>query len=303
MMQSGSWARWLELPCEVAMKAITRLGLALSTAALAFAAAAEDKKGPEKKPAKLLVKLPADARLEVNSLAVGVAGKTEHTYTTPPLAPGQRYDCVVKAIWAPNGWTTITRARKVTARPGETTEVDLRQADPKQPDVYFIRYVATPPSVVEAMLKLAKVGKGDVVYDLGCGDGRIVVTAVARYGAKRGVGIDLDPARVRDSKAAAKSAGVADKVEVRQEDVLKVKDLGRATVVCLYLGEELNEKLRPLLQKSLKPGTRVVSHRFAIGDWKPDETVTVRVGATDRKVYLWTIKEGASREGENNEKK
>src|SRR5262249_16654475 len=157
---------------------------------------------------------------------------------------------------------------KVYVRAGETAEVDLRKADPKQPDDFFIRYVATPMPIVEAMLKLAKVGKDDVVYDLGCGDGRIVVTAVAKYGANKGVGVDIDPARSKASQFTAKAAGVTEKVEFRQADVLKVKDLDKATVVCLYLGEELNEQLRPLLQKALKPGSRIVSHRFTMGDWK-----------------------------------
>jgi SAM-dependent methyltransferase len=168
--------------------------------------------------------------------------------------------------------------------------VDLRKADPKQPDEIFVRYIATPMPIVEAMLKLAKVGKEDVVYDLGCGDGRIVVTAVSKYGAKQGVGVDIDPARIRDSRLTAKAAGVTDKVEFRREDVLKVKDLDKATVVCLYLGDELNQQLRPILQKVLKPGTRVVSHRFLIGDWKPDTTETVRIGLAEFKLHLWTIK-------------
>jgi uncharacterized protein (TIGR03000 family) len=262
---------------------------------LVLPGAADDNKKDDPKVGTLLIKLPADARLQIDGKVIPGVRKSERTFKTPPLGPGKKYTCTVKAIWAPNGWTTITRTRKVEASPGKTTVVDLRKADPKQPDDFFIRYVTTPTPVVEAMLKLARVGKGDVVYDLGCGDGRIVVTAVAKFGAKRGVGVDIDLERISDSKLTAKKAGVTDRVEFLQGDARKVKNLDKATVVCLYLGEELNEQLRPILQKTLKPGTRIVSHRFAMGDWKPDETRTVSVGATQRTIYLWKIRKKDSK--------
>src|SRR5262249_25611066 len=146
-----------------------------------------------------------------------------------------------------------------------TVTADLRKADDKQPDDLFIRYLTTPQVVVEAMLKLADVGEKDVVYDLGCGDGRIVLTAVSKFKARRGVGVDLDPDRIKESKVNAKKYNVADRVEFREEDVLKLKDLGEASVVMLYMGDELNLRLRPMLKKTLKPGSRVVSHRFTMG--------------------------------------
>jgi SAM-dependent methyltransferase len=151
--------------------------------------------------------------------------------------------------------------------------------------------VPTPQTVVEKMLKMAKVGKDDVVYDLGCGDGRIVVAAVSKFGAKKGVGIDLDPKRIKESNENAKEAGVEDKIEFRKGDVTKVTDLENATVVCLYLSDDLNELLRPILQKRLKPGTRIVSHRFLMGDWKPEKTETVTVGGSRYLVHLWTIED------------
>src|SRR5262249_42907139 len=154
-------------------------------------------------------------------------------------------------------------------------EVDLNAADRGQPDKIVIRYVPTPQPVVDAMLQLAGVGKDDVVYDLGCGDGRIVVTAVSKYQAKRGVGIDLDPERIRDSEATAKAAGVEGRGESRGGDVREIKASPPASVVTLYLANEVNERLRPTLQKTLKPGSRIVSHRFLMGDWKPDKTVKV----------------------------
>jgi ubiquinone/menaquinone biosynthesis C-methylase UbiE len=140
------------------------------------------------------------------------------------------------------------------------------------------------------MLKLGEVGKDDVVYDLGCGDGRIVITAVKNFGAKRGVGIDIDPQRIRESRANAERENVENKVEFRQGDVLKIHDLSDATAVMLYMGDELNMMLRPILQKTLKPGTRIVSHRFKMGDWKPLKTETL-VDQKGQKylVHLWKI--------------
>jgi uncharacterized protein (TIGR03000 family) len=153
-------------------------------------------------------------------------------------------------------------------------------------------YVPTPQSVVEEMLKFAGVKEGDVVYDLGCGDGRIVITAVKSYKAKKGVGIDLDPERIADSNKAAKDAKVENKVEFREADVLKLKDVSEATVVTLYLFPEINEKLRPMLQKTLKPGSRIVSHDFLMGDeWKPEKEVTVKdANGDEHTIYLWTVK-------------
>jgi ubiquinone/menaquinone biosynthesis C-methylase UbiE len=169
--------------------------------------------------------------------------------------------------------------------------VDLRKADPKNPDRFVIRYVPTPEEVVEAMCKLAKVGKGDVVYDLGCGDGRIVISAVKDFGAKRGVGVDLDPDRIKDSKKNAKRQGVADRIAFRQGDVLNIKDLSEASVVMLYMGEDVNLRLRPILKKTLRPGSRIVSHDFRMGDWMPEKTVEItdELGE-EHEIYLWTVR-------------
>jgi SAM-dependent methyltransferase len=148
-------------------------------------------------------------------------------------------------------------------------------------------YVPTPQDVVERMLELAAVSSKDVVYDLGCGDGRTVVTAAKKYGA-RGVGVDIDPERIAESKANAKQAGVERLVEFRLQDALTV-DVSPATVVTLYLLSASNLKLRPILTKQLKPGARIISHQFGMGDWVPDrsETFTDSLGTT-RTIYLWT---------------
>jgi cyclopropane fatty-acyl-phospholipid synthase-like methyltransferase len=147
-----------------------------------------------------------------------------------------------------------------------------------------VMYAPTPDPAVHRLLELAKVGPDDVVYDLGCGDGRIVIAAARDFGA-RGVGIDIDSVWIRKARENARKAGVEDKVEFREGDMFAV-DTSKATVVALYLLEHLNLRLRPKLQREMRPGSRVVSHTFSMGDWKPDRHETV----AGRQVYLWTIK-------------
>jgi SAM-dependent methyltransferase len=151
----------------------------------------------------------------------------------------------------------------------------------RQPDV---PYEPTAPEVVSAMLDLAEVRPGDVVYDLGCGDGRIVIAA-ARRGA-RGVGVDIDPERIREARANAQEAGVADRVELREGDLFEAS-ISDATVVMLYLWPHVNLRLRPKLLAELRPGTRVVSHSHDMGDWTPERTV--RAGKAT--LHLWRIPE------------
>ncbi len=146
-----------------------------------------------------------------------------------------------------------------------------------------VPYVPTPVPVVDAMLDLAKVSKSDTVYDLGCGDGRIVVRAASRFGC-RGVGVDLNPERVKEAKANAAKAGVSALTRFEVGDVFEF-DFSAATVVTMYLLPSVNLKLRPRLLKELKPGTRLVSHDFNMGDWEPQ--TTREVGRS--RIYLWTI--------------
>lgn len=152
----------------------------------------------------------------------------------------------------------------------------------REPDVI---YVPTPQEVVDAMLKLAKVTGNDVVYDLGSGDGRIPITAARVYGA-RAVGFDINPVRIAEANANLKAAGVGDKVRFVEGDLFE-QDLGEASVITLYLLPSLNLKLRPTLWK-LKPGTRIVSHSFDMGDWKPEATETIN----GRTIYLWIVGKG-----------
>jgi precorrin-6B methylase 2 len=146
-----------------------------------------------------------------------------------------------------------------------------------------VPYVPTPENVVAKMLELANVKKADVLYDLGSGDGRIVVTAASKYGV-RAVGYDLNPERIQEANENSKKAGVTGKVEFRQKDLFTA-DLHEASVVTLYLLPSVNLKLRPKLFAELKPGSRVVSHDFDMGDWAPDKTMDL----DGHKIYFWVI--------------
>jgi precorrin-6B methylase 2 len=198
----------------------------------------------------------------------------------------RRFVCVVAVLlagiaWAADGPALLGAASaSVTSADASLGAAQAATAQKKGPDVIF---VPTPTEVVEAMLKAAKVTKNDVVYDLGCGDGRIVITAAKEYGA-RGIGIDIDPQRISEARANAEKAGVTDRVKFLEQDLFET-DFHEATVVTLYLLPSLNVKLRPKLWKELKPGTRIVSHAFDMGDWKPEQEIDV----DGRTVYLWTV--------------
>ena len=157
-------------------------------------------------------------------------------------------------------------------------------------------YVATPPDVVERMLRLADVGPRDVVYDLGCGDGRIVIMAAQKFGA-RGVGVDIDASLVAKANADAAAAGVSDRVSFRVHDALGT-DLHQATVVTLYLLAASNLALRPMLQRDLPVGARIVSHNFPMGDWEPDRIDNFTdASGKKRTIYLWRVGRAAVASG------
>ena len=158
------------------------------------------------------------------------------------------------------------------------------QLDGKEKITLDVPYEPSSEEVVKAMLEIAKVDRNDIVYDLGCGDGRIVITAAQKVGA-RGVGVDLDPERVKESLENARKANVTDRVEFFQQDLFQT-DISKATVVMLYLWPEVNLKLRPKLLRELKAGTRVVSHSHDMGDWETDLTFTASEG---HRVHFWVI--------------
>jgi ribosomal protein L11 methylase PrmA len=175
---------------------------------------------------------------------------------------------------------TLCTALVAAAAAPVAAQTPATQPQLRTPDVIF---VPTPQEVVDAMLEVAKVTKTDVVYDLGSGDGRIPVTAAKKYGA-RAVGIDIDPQRIKEANANAQKEAVTDKVKFLNQDLFTT-DISEATVVTLYLLPSLNVKLMPKLKAELKPGTRIVSHAFDMGDWKPEQTLNVN----GRTVYYWTI--------------
>jgi precorrin-6B methylase 2 len=172
-------------------------------------------------------------------------------------------------------------ALTLAAGPANAQTTPAPQAAPaRSPDVI---YVPTPPEVVAAMLDLAEVRDGDVLYDLGSGDGRIPIAAVKRNRLKKATGIDIDPERIAEARANAKAQGVEGKVAFRQDDIFTT-DFSDATVVTLYLLDSLNEKLRPRIM-ALKPGTRIVSHAFRMGDWTPEAERDIG----GRRIYLWRV--------------
>lgn len=154
----------------------------------------------------------------------------------------------------------------------------------RKPDVI---YYPTPPETVAEMLRLASIKNGDVLYDLGSGDGRIPIAAAKQFGT-HAVGIEIDPKLVKEAEENARQAGVSKLVRFRNENMFRV-DVSEATVVTLYLSEKLNLLLRPKLLRELRPGSRIVSHDFRMGDWKPEQTVRVSWGKLYRTVYLWTV--------------
>jgi precorrin-6B methylase 2 len=178
---------------------------------------------------------------------------------------------VLAGVATAHAQTAVQRAPQSTAPKKEL----------RSPDVIF---VPTPQEVVDAMLTVAKVGKGDVLYDLGSGDGRIPITAAQKYGVARAVGIDISPERIKEAEANKAKAGVGDRVRFINGDLFE-SNFSDATVLTLYLLPALNLKLLPKLLKDLKPGTRVVSHAFDMGDWKAEQTLDVG----GRAVYFWRI--------------
>lgn len=262
----------------------------LSLALLSLFDRASGQQAVPRKEVYVKVLLPrANADLKIEEQATHQTGASR-LFVSPPLEPGRTFTYTLSATWQPNNYTTITRTKQVPVRAGQEIEVDLRKADQANPDKILVRYVPTPEEVVREMCKLAGITKEDIVYDLGCGDGRMVIMAVRDFGAMRGVGVDIDPDRIKESKEGAVKAGVQDKVEFRQGDVLEIKDLADANVVLLYMGDDLNQRLRPILQKTLKPGSRIVSHRFKMGDWKPLETKVVNDSyGGDYEIHLWKI--------------
>lgn len=234
-----------------------------------------------------------DTQLDLDGTLVAGTGATR-ILETPPLAPGRTYQYRLVARWDPNTYTKMTRTKIVTVRAGDRLKIDLTVDDPA--DRVSVLYVPTPDFVVAEMVRLAGINANDVTYEPGVGDARITIAAV-KAGARRAVGIDLDPDRVAESRANVQAAGLSHKIDIRLGDALDQPDLGQMTVVLLYMGDHFNMLIRPYLWKQLPVGARVVSHRFLMGDdWPPDKTVSVpdEYGLS-YDVHLWTITEAHKR--------
>ena len=242
---------------------------------------------------QIAVTVPADdATLVVNGETITGSG-TSRAFETPALNARRTQRYTFTVTWKPNTYTTITRTKTVSFRAGEPVRVDLTVEDPG--DRVRVIYVATPADVADAMVDLAGIRSDDVVFEPGCGDARITIAAI-RKGARRGMCVDIDPERARESRQNVEAAGLADRIHVRQGDAMDVQNLSQVSVVFLYMGDHFNLAIRPVLWRRLKVGSRVVSHRFAMGDWKPDKTITVESaeGGTYQ-LHLWTITAGVRR--------
>jgi len=277
------------------MRTLLRIGLfaLLSTglvAGLGRPIAAQEKQ-PAAQSVKSKIKITValdDAELQIEDKPTKASGKVRE-FETPSLEAGKPYEYKFTVKLRPNNYTTITRIKNVTFKGGEDLNVDLTKEDPS--DKAFIRYVPTPDEIVAEMIKLAKVGKDDVIYEPGCGDARLTIAAV-KAGAKKGVGVDLDPDRIKEAKDNVKAAKLEDKVDIRLADALDLKEFGDTTVVLMYMGNEFNGLIRPVFWKQLKVGTRIVSHRFTMGDdWKPEKSIKVMGADGDEYVHLWIITE------------
>jgi len=236
-----------------------------------------------------IVTLPHEAsELVVDGTAIVGAG-TSRKFETEPLEAGVTYRYTFTAKWQPNTYTTMVRTKVVAFRAGAQVVVNLMVEDAG--DRVRVMYVPTPADVADEMVTLAGVTEPDVIYEPGCGDARITIAAL-KGGARRGVCIDIDPERVVESRTRVQEAGFEHLIDIRLGDALDLRDLSAVTVVFLYMGDHFNRLIRPVLWKELKVGARVVSHRFTMGDWKPDQTVTVSSAeGGDYELHLWTVTE------------
>lgn len=269
------------------MKTSLRIGLCL----LLLAGFTTWNVAQEKVESKLTIVVPekghAETIVKVNGKQIDGEGDTR-TFKAA-LEKGKEAKFKIEALIEPNNYTKITRTKEVTLKAGDTLKVDMTIKDKKN-DKIVVRWVPTPDDIVDEMCKLGKIKKEDVVYDLGCGDAVMLIRPIQKFGIKKGVGIDIDPKMIEIAKKKAKEAKVEDKIDLRVGDILNVKDMKDADLVLLYIGDDLGELLSPVLQKTMKPGARVVSHRFTLGDWTPTKSVTVKGADTyEYELHLWVV--------------
>ncbi len=248
----------------------------------------------KKVKSKIKISVPYDdAELKIEGKDTKTPDKNPSVreFETPEINAGDLYEYTFSATWRPNNYTVLTRTKTVEFKGGDDVVADLTKVDPKNPDKAVIRWVPTPDDVVAEMVKLAGVKDGDVVYEPGPGDGRVLIAGI-KAGAKKAVGIELDAKKVVEAKDNVKKAGLEKQINIIEGDALKDRDYSEASVVFLYMGNEFNNLLRPILEKQLKPGTRIVSHRFILGDWAPDRSITVMGADGDEyRLHLWVVKD------------
>jgi uncharacterized protein (TIGR03000 family) len=234
----------------------------------------------DRKTVTLEVYLPKNAQLFIEGQEMKFTGSM-HRFLSPPLPPG-KYIYNIKAIVpGPEGPQTVTR--QIDVRPGDFESIDLRE--PGDRPITDVEYEPAPQNVVAALLRLAKVTRQDVLWDLGCGDGRIPVTAAKDYGCQAR-GFDIDPERVKDSLANVREHGVQQLVTIEQRDIFTLDLSQGPTIITLYLLPSLNAKLLPQLQK-LPPGTRIISVAHRLADIKPDEHIVIDTEIGEFDIYLW----------------
>ncbi|HJZ56315.1 MAG TPA: TIGR03000 domain-containing protein [Gemmataceae bacterium] len=271
------------------LAALVAAALALTLPAEATRAGQKDDKKKVKSSIKITVPR-EDAELKIEGQVMKGKGLVRELIT-PDLDSGKEYEYTASAFWEPNNYTKITRTKTITFKAGDPIVVDFNKPDPGKQDMVQVRWVPTPQDIVDKMIELGGLKEGDVAYEPGPGDGRVLITA-AKKGAKKCVGIELDPKKADEARENVKKEKLEDKITIRVGDALKVEDYGEATIVFLYMGEEFDLQLRPLLEKQLKPGTRIVSHRFKMGDWQPDKTIKVTGADGDEyELHLWVVKE------------
>jgi uncharacterized protein (TIGR03000 family) len=269
------------------MKISIRIGLCL----VVLVGASPWYSAQEKATTEITILVPEKGHEETEVKVNGkmIDGEGDTRIYKASLEKGKDFKFKIEAMIQPNNYTKITRVKEITLKGGDKAKVDLTVKNPKT-DKIVVRWVPTPNDIVDEMAKLAKVGKNDVVYDLGCGDAVMLIRPIQKFGAKKGVGIDIDPKILEKAKENVKQAKVEDRVELRVGDILNVKDMSDATVVLLYIGDDLGERLSPVLQKTLKPGARVVSHRFRLGEWEPTKSVTVKgEDGSEYELHLWVV--------------
>lgn len=278
------------------MATLTRITLCL----LLLAGVASRSLAQEKLATTITILVPERGQeetiLKVNGKQIEGDGGTR-TYKTV-LEKGKDYTFKLEILIEPNNYTKITRRKEITIKGGSNVKIDMNAkqtfAEISRPDDIVVRFVPTPDDIVDEMSKLAKIGKEDVVYDLGCGDAVMLIRPIQKFGAKKGVGVEYDAGVMKLAKENVKKAKLEDKIELRMGDMLKLqeKDVADATVVLLYIGDDLGERVGPVLQRTLKPGSRIVSHRFSLGSWEPTRSVTVKGADGDEyELHLWIVGE------------